>query len=195
MYERSDGGVGTVLYMKESGTSNTGWIAYAAPGGAPGPELDMVYGTEPLLTYAAAVWGLANRAVLVRLRGNGSISNLVVSVKVQSGNYRAAIFANTGSGRNARPTGAPLVDGALTAVGAVGQQNVPLSGAQAITHLNFWGAVLVDNITASFDRVSSTNGDGTGFCHSYDSGSNDHETIGVHALSASGAYVPWMVGA
>ncbi|MEG8024110.1 hypothetical protein QP162_06010 [Sphingomonas aurantiaca] len=27
MYTRSDGGAGTTLYIKESGTGNTGWVA------------------------------------------------------------------------------------------------------------------------------------------------------------------------
>jgi len=27
MYTRTDGGAGTTLYVKESGTANTGWVA------------------------------------------------------------------------------------------------------------------------------------------------------------------------
>lgn len=32
-YTREDGGAGTVLYLKESGTGNTGWVAYGSGGG------------------------------------------------------------------------------------------------------------------------------------------------------------------
>lgn len=194
MYERSDGGSGTALYVKETGAGNTGWVAYAAPGGSPAPELDMVYGTDPLMTYAGAVWGLANRCYVVRARGNGSISNINFTVKVQSGNVQACVYANTGIGRNARPTGAALQASALIACPAVGTGVIPLAAAQTITHLGHWLAILADNITISSDRVSATAGDGSGFAHSYDASAAAVETIGVHALAASGAYVPFLFG-
>ena len=47
-YLRSDGGQGTVLYYKESGTGNTGWVAI---GGAP-----IVFGADDLGTAATALF-------------------------------------------------------------------------------------------------------------------------------------------
>lgn len=44
IYRRTDGGVGTTLYIKESGTGNTGWRAVAAGGGAT-PSLAQVLAT------------------------------------------------------------------------------------------------------------------------------------------------------
>lgn len=35
-YRRKDGGASTTLYVKESGTGNTGWVAYGAGGGGGG---------------------------------------------------------------------------------------------------------------------------------------------------------------
>jgi hypothetical protein len=39
MFLRKDGGAATVLYMKESGTGNTGWTAYDPGGGSPGASI------------------------------------------------------------------------------------------------------------------------------------------------------------
>lgn len=39
IYERTDGGAGTTLYIKESGTGNTGWVAVSAGGGSIGGSI------------------------------------------------------------------------------------------------------------------------------------------------------------
>ena len=100
------------------------------------------------------------------------------------------IYANTGSGRNARPTGAPLVSSTSAAVPATGTGAITLSGAFDITHLNYWAGVIVDNTTAAFDRVTATAGDGSGLVHSQDAASFALETVAT--LSAAGSYVPWL---
>ena len=44
VYLRLDGGPDTVLYMKEAGTGNTGWTAYAAAGGGNPARKDIIPG-------------------------------------------------------------------------------------------------------------------------------------------------------
>jgi hypothetical protein len=36
LYLRMDGGAGTTIYVKETGTGNTGWVAYSSTGGGGG---------------------------------------------------------------------------------------------------------------------------------------------------------------
>jgi hypothetical protein len=40
IYSRTDGGASTSIYVKESGTGNTGWVAYGAGGGGGATNLD-----------------------------------------------------------------------------------------------------------------------------------------------------------
>lgn len=55
-YLRSDGGTGTTLYVKESGTGNTGWRAIA-PGSGPGPDIGPLF-----LTGGAVEFTIPNDA-------------------------------------------------------------------------------------------------------------------------------------
>lgn len=43
IYRRTNGGAGTVLYVKESGTGSTGWVAYSASGGGGGGSISPAY--------------------------------------------------------------------------------------------------------------------------------------------------------
>ena len=36
IYQRMDGAAGTTIYIKETGSGNTGWVAYSATGGGGG---------------------------------------------------------------------------------------------------------------------------------------------------------------
>lgn len=42
VYRRTDGGASTTLYVKESGTGNTGWISYGAGGGGANPTSTVI---------------------------------------------------------------------------------------------------------------------------------------------------------
>lgn len=52
IYLRGDGAAGTVLYVKESGTGNTGWVAYSSSGGGGGSavwtEEELDFGSTPV---------------------------------------------------------------------------------------------------------------------------------------------------
>ena len=52
LYLRTNGAAGTVLYVKESGTGNTGWVAYSSSGGGGGSavwtEIELDFGATPV---------------------------------------------------------------------------------------------------------------------------------------------------
>lgn len=50
IYQRTNGGAGTVLYLKESGSGNTGWVAY----GASGAETDPVFSASDAFDIATS---------------------------------------------------------------------------------------------------------------------------------------------
>lgn len=46
-YQRTDGGVGQSLYIKESGAGSTGWVAYGG-GSSTATQVEVDFGTEPI---------------------------------------------------------------------------------------------------------------------------------------------------
>lgn len=58
LFLRSDGGSGTALYRKESGTGNTGWVATSGGGGGLGYSLTVYTLSQATLTDAQTIyWG------------------------------------------------------------------------------------------------------------------------------------------
>lgn len=59
-YQRSDGGSGTSVYFKESGTGNTGWVAIGSGGGS--VEWTQIYGAAPGAVNNLIVTGIPSTA-------------------------------------------------------------------------------------------------------------------------------------
>lgn len=69
LYHRTDGGAGTTLYVKESGTGDTGWVAYGAPSAdeilsGDGPPDGVVDGTRGTLYVDTGTLADAGEATL-----------------------------------------------------------------------------------------------------------------------------------
>jgi hypothetical protein len=103
-YSRADGGAGTTLYVKESGTGNTGWVAYGAAGvgGLPVYVVDATVATAaPSHTQSFARAGAAtsNRVVAwpVAIDDTDELDPVIVTGRVDAAGFvRITITAITG---------------------------------------------------------------------------------------------------
>lgn len=169
-YERSDGGAGTAFYVKESGTGNTGWVAYGSGATAlPAPELDMLYGNDPAFSAGAAAL-IAGSVYFVRLRGNGTLANIIVfPVATLTGNIQVGVYLNSGTGQNATPTGSPIQQSASTAVTGLTANTrnpIALAASVAVVHLGHWFAIQVDSASTTWERIAGLGNVGLGYSRS-----------------------------
>lgn len=99
----------------------------------------------------------ANRAYYVRatnmLKTVTGVSQLVLMVANSSGNICVGVYANSGSGRAARPTTRKATTGAIACPG-IGVATVSLGSTISIDPGD-WLALSCDNTTATFARGSS----------------------------------------
>lgn len=120
VFHRTDGGSSTTLYVKESGSGNTGWVAYGTGGGGSGAVSS---GTASQLAYYASsgttVSGLstANNGVLVT-NGSG-----VPSISTTLPDLNAGTFTFSGGGTIGGSSGA------LTLTAGGSNQNVNISSS------------------------------------------------------------------
>jgi hypothetical protein len=120
VFVRTDGGASTTLYVKESGTGNTGWVAYGAPGGGGSltsssnylaSDVTMTtngtYYDGPTLTLAAGTWLLT-----------GSVYVFASSTAIRT--WSAKLWDGTDS---------PVAEGVWVVVGtgAPGAATIPMS--------------------------------------------------------------------
>lgn len=107
---------------------------------------------HPLNAFEAGTVG-ANVAYYLRVKGGGTISSIGLETVTASGNIMVAAYTNSGSGRNARPTGGQLSVSASTAASA-GYQEVAL-GSSVELNSGDWLALSCDNATATFRCVKN----------------------------------------
>jgi len=142
------------------GTNSTQVATAAYVKSEPAPAMDMVVGGKGTGAVAAAAWPANFTIIYVRLWGTGSISNILWVPTTLSGNYLVAIYANTGSGRNATPTGAALFSSASAAMSGLTANalaTTALGGSTSVTPGSHWGAVAIDNTTGAVSRETVLN--------------------------------------
>lgn len=139
-------------------------------------------------TYAATS---ANRCLFTRVTQGGTISKIGVEIGTASGNISAAVYANTGTGRAAAPTGAPLATSGAVACPASGYAEVAL-GASVAVAAGDWLALTVDNATVTFLRHGHPAGTAllNGWAYRQDTA---HPAPTVGALGVTGN-VPVLIG-
>jgi hypothetical protein len=95
--------------------------------------------------------GFPNRTNYVRVVGSGTITKLGIHIGVASGNITAGVYANTGTGRSAKPGAAKAVVGSIPCP-AAGYAEIVLPAPVQVEHGD-WFAVGCDNTTATFFRI------------------------------------------
>lgn len=160
----------------------------------PSPGIDIITGWRGTGAVNGAVWPLANTIVFVRLFGSGSISNLLIDPTVLSGNFLIAVYANSGSGRNAVPTGNPIISTASAPMSSMTVntiQTLPLGGTvTGLTPGSHWGALCIDNVVAAVARETMfLAGQAAGIAKSLAQASIAAPTA---TGTGSSAYFPWM---
>lgn len=104
----------------------------------------------------ATAWPTASASIYTRsIMGSQNATNYNIVVGTASGNIDIGIYASTGSGSSAAPSGAPVVHKGSTACPASGSAVVSLGTQTLLVQGTNWGALAVDNTTATFDRVTS----------------------------------------
>lgn len=139
-YHRADGSVGTTLYVKESGTSSSGWVAYGGSGAASIPswasQLGFVAGTQDPAVCSSNI-SLANQNLnLFKMRCWGSsFSNVMLQVGTalaggSSPHVYLSVFRSDGT-QSAQMAGC-TVD-ALSTFQVAGVTSIALANAVPVT--------------------------------------------------------------
>lgn len=125
VYLRTDGGASTVLYLKESGTGNTGWVAYGAGGGGSG---DMLLASAQTVTGAKTYLS----ATLLMRESGGGTDTITFAAPVLAGNRILTWPSSTGT--LALTSQIPSLTGYMTAAAYDPQgSGYTLSGATGTT--------------------------------------------------------------
>lgn len=126
VYLRTDGGASTVLYLKENGTGNTGWVAYGAGGG--GGSGDMLLASAQTVTGAKT---FLTSTLLMRESGGGT-DTITFVAPVLAGNRILTWPSSTGT--LALTSQIPSLTGYMTAAAYDPQgSGYTLSGATGTT--------------------------------------------------------------
>lgn len=134
-----------LLYLKTSGSGNTGWTQAGLGVGA---NNGGIIANGPIIAAGSAQVLTANQARGARVTAGGTITKIGIQVTVQSGNICVGVYTNTGSGRDARPAVLRISSGSV-ACPAVGYAEVSLGGSVALL-AGEWFAFAADNATAAF---------------------------------------------
>lgn len=123
-WRRTDGGASTTFYVKESGSGNTGWVAYGAPGGSGAPSTadylvktaDGGLSAERVVTDTTSItvdWATGGQAKFVReaLTGDVTAAQNNNATTIAAGAVTLAKMANLAQdqfiGRVTASTGVP----------------------------------------------------------------------------------------
>jgi len=178
---RSDGGVATVVYVKQTGTGNTGW--HALPGAIDGP-LGAARTIDARVATAVAAFSAANQCRYVRMRGaHAGATGLWIWVGTQSGNISVGIVPNNGSsGVDALPSGNRKATSGTVACPTGGQLSfVPFTAACNIDDGD-WAVLTADNTTVTFGRATMIM-DGSGVAYKEASAHPVPSTVGTLTTS------------
>jgi hypothetical protein len=109
VFMRKDGASGTVLYVKETGTGNTGWIAYSAGSGAGTPVWNATdqnllgWSYDPVIpTGSSAPTSGTIQYIRVKASASGNVANLLLNVStggsgLTSGQNLVGLYDATGT--------------------------------------------------------------------------------------------------
>lgn len=150
----------------------------------------MVLTVDPRSNQTYVAWPGANRGIYVRVVNGGPISKVAFDVGVSSGNISVAAYRNTGVGKAAVPTGAPLATSGAVACPASGLGEINLD---ATVHLNAgdWLFLSCDNTTATVARnapISTVFNAGTAYRQD---SAHPAPTVGTVAATSS---IPVLIG-
>jgi hypothetical protein len=102
----------------------------------------------------------SNRAVFMRAVGSGPVSKIGLDIATSSGNICVAVYANTGTGPDARPSTRKQTSGSVACPSA-GYAEVALGASVNVEHGD-WLCLVVDNATAAFRALSGSTFAGNG---------------------------------
>lgn len=109
----------------------------------------------PPINSGAIAVASANDAHYFRCLGGASISKIAIHVGTQSGNISVAAYTNSGTGRNAAPTGGRIATSGAVACPS-GYSEVSLGGTVTVNEGD-WLAISADNTTATFRGADTGN--------------------------------------
>lgn len=89
-WRRTDGGANTTLYVKESGSGNTGWVAYGAPSGGGVSDGDK---GDISVTSSGATWTIDNDVVTNAKAANMAASTIKARVTGSTGDPEDATLS------------------------------------------------------------------------------------------------------
>lgn len=165
-------------------------MARTAPSEQDPFALGMVLTIDPRFTYSLGAWPGANRGIFIRTLNGGLISKIAVDIGVSSGNLSVAAYENTGVGRLAVPTGAPLASSGVVASPGTGLQEIGL-GSSVNLAPGDWLFLACDNTTATFGRhIYATAAFNPGLAARQDSA----VPAPIVATLAATSYVPILLG-
>ena len=148
--------------------------------------------------FGATTTAFANGTRWYRLpndSGFGFISKIALEIVTSSGNIGVAVYANTGTGRAAKPTGIPLATSGMVACPAAGYAELTL-GATVFVKPGDWFAYSPDNATVTvraFSAAPTVTALANGFQWA-ESGSNLPSPIVPAALASMIGRMPVLIG-
>ncbi len=165
LYVRTDGGSGTVLYVKESGTGNTGWVAHSSASGLSNPVTAAQGGTG-LTTYAIGDLVYASAATTIAKLADVATGNAVISGgvgvapsygKIGLTTHVSGILPTANGGTNQNSTATFPASGVVTTDAGTStftNKTLDVEGTGNVfttTHKLAWRAAYCQNATAVTD--------------------------------------------
>jgi Major tropism determinant N-terminal domain len=145
------------MWICTAGGSPGMWAAAGGSGFASATD-PMQIGFDSTYLHGTAGAGTAPGAMTAQygrlLAAGYAMSHWTIQVTASSGNISVGLYAGSGSGASAVPTGAPTTSGAV-ACPAIGVTTITL-GATVTPTLAYWGAVSADNGTAAMILITDT---------------------------------------
>lgn len=113
----------------------------------PSSSSDLTMPRSYMASPVAVATTVANRGEWVRCTGSGTITKLGLHISVSSGNICAAVYANTGTGRSAKPGTRKSTSGSVACPGT-GYQEITISSVAVVP--GDWFYIGADNAVVQY---------------------------------------------